>query len=432
MSPFSADVYQNEYLSSGATHTDAIIRVSASGLAPSPQVATGIDAAEVIMVDVSGSMDQPRAKMKAARTATAAAIDCIRDDVGFAVVAGTSRATVVYPVNGGLATADDVTRAVAKNAVAKLKANGGTAIGFWLMAADRLFSTRPDAIHHAILLTDGENEGQTAEELAAAVEHCDGHFQCDCRGVGDDFDVDELRGIATGLLGTVDIIPDPADMAADFTAMMQAAMGKAVATATLRVWTPKGARIAFLKQVDPTIDDLTDRRVPTEERIGEYPTGAWGDEVRDYHLRIEVPASDAGREMLAGRVNLVVDGESLTEAKILAKWTDDDALSTKINREVAHATGQAEMAAEIQQGIKAWELDDHDAATRHLGRATKLAHDAGDADRLAQLQHFVDFDDEATGTVHIRRDARKIDAMTLDTRSTKTVRRTPGSGPSDP
>ena len=35
-----------------------------------------------------------------------------------------------------------------------------------------------------------------------------GKFQCDCRGVGVDWQVAEVRRIAQALLGTVDIIPD--------------------------------------------------------------------------------------------------------------------------------------------------------------------------------------------------------------------------------
>jgi hypothetical protein len=53
-------------------------------------------------------------------------------------------------------------------------------------------------------------------------------FSCDCRGVGTDWEVAELRRISSALLGTVDIVPDPAGLAADFAAMMETAMGKQV------------------------------------------------------------------------------------------------------------------------------------------------------------------------------------------------------------
>ena len=56
-------------------------------------------------------MNHPRSKIRAARAATAAAIDCIRDGVRFGVVAGTDDAREVYPGNGELVAASDATRA---------------------------------------------------------------------------------------------------------------------------------------------------------------------------------------------------------------------------------------------------------------------------------------------------------------------------------
>ena len=43
--------------------------------------------------------------------------------------------------------------------------------------------------------------------------------------------------------------------------------------------------------------------------------------------------------MLAGRVKLVVDDVAVSEAKVRAIWTDDDAQSTRISPELAHYTG---------------------------------------------------------------------------------------------
>jgi hypothetical protein len=64
--------------------------------------------------------------------------------------------------------------------------------------------------------------------------------------VGIDWDVDELRKISNALLGTVDIVPDPEGLAADFEAMMQTSMAKEVADVALRVWTPQHATIRFV------------------------------------------------------------------------------------------------------------------------------------------------------------------------------------------
>ena len=76
-------------------------------------------------------------------------------------------------------------------------------------------------------------------------------FRCDCRGVGTDWEVAELRKISTALLGTVDIVVDPAGLAADFEEMMRGAMSKQLPDVMLRVWTPQQADAKFVKQVAP-------------------------------------------------------------------------------------------------------------------------------------------------------------------------------------
>ena len=427
MSSFTTEVYQNEYLPLDGSEVNAIVTISSSGQAgvggeAAAAAAGQPDAAEIVIVDTSGSMDVPRAKINAAREATAVAIDCIRDGVAFGVIAGTARAHQVYPGNGQLVPASEATRYEAKQAVSRLSANGGTAIGSWLTLARELFDVVPGRVCHAILLTDGENRNERPEELDAVLAECDGRFQCDCRGVGTDWVVSELRRVASQLLGSLDIIADPANMAADFRSMIETAMGKATQPVSLRVWAPQGATVAFVRQVAPTIEELTDRAVAVNPLTSDYPTGTWGEESRDYHVSIKVPAHDAGDEMLAGRVSLVEGDEVLGQGLIKAIWTGDQALSTRINREVAHYTGQAELADAIQDGLEARKSGDEATATFKLGRAVQLASESGNERTMKLLRAVVDVDDPATGTVRLKRDVDDADEMALDTRSTKTVR----------
>jgi hypothetical protein len=419
MSTFTAEAYQNEYLPVGATEVNAVVTVTASGAA---MAASSTDAAEIVIVDVSGSMGVPRAKLKAATRATGVAIDCIRDGVMFGVIAGSDTARAVYPQEGGLVPASPWTRQDAKQAVARLKAENGTAIGTWLALANELFAASPDAICHAILLTDGRDEHETPKELARVLADCEGKFQCDCRGVGTDWQVSELRRIASMLLGTVDIIAEPDDMAADFQSMIEQAMGKATGNVSLRLWTPQGASVAYVKQVSPTIEDLTTRATPVDALSADYPTGAWGEESRDYHLCIHVQPRDVGEEMLAGRFSLLVGEEVVSQALVRAIWTDDEQLSTRINREVAHYTGQADLAEAIQEGLEARKSGDEETATFKLGRAVQLANAAGNDDTMKLLEGVVDVQDPHTGTVRLKRRVQDADEMALDTRSTKTVR----------
>jgi hypothetical protein len=237
--------------------------------------------------------------------------------------------------------------------------------------------------------------------------------------------VAELRRVSSALLGTVDIVADPSGLVADFTTMMENAMGKQVADITLRVWTPQHARISFVKQVAPQMEDLTPRRTATSPQAGDYPTGAWAaGESRDYHVCVDVNPAGVGQEMLAARVSLVSgsSGDVLGQGLVRAVWTDDEALSTKINSRVAHYTGQAELAQVIQDGLEARKAGDEETATSKLGRAVALAASSGNEDTAKLLSKVVDVVDAATGTVRLKKKVEDADEMALDTRSTKTVR----------
>ncbi|MFJ3651920.1 VWA domain-containing protein [Streptomyces nigra] len=432
---FSVDVYQNEYLPEGGREVNAIVTVTSTGggtlagatAAPRP-AGPDAGAAVALMIDCSGSMDYPPTKMRNARDATAAAVDTLRNGVHFAVIGGTHVAKEVYPGGGRLAVADAGTREQAKQALRRLSAGGGTAIGTWLRLADRLLSSADVAIRHGILLTDGRNEHESPEDLKAALDACAGRFTCDARGVGTDWEVKEVTSIASALLGSADIVADPAGLAADFTRMMETAMGKEVADVALRVWTPVGTTIRFVKQVAPTVEELTGRRTEAGPRAGDYPTGSWGDESRDYHVCVEVPAAGLGQEMLAARVSLIVpqpDGSAQNlgaQGLVRAVWTDDMTASTSINPQVAHYTGQAELAQAIQEGLDLRKAGDIDGATAKLGRAVQLAGASGNADTAKLLAKVVDVVDAATGTVRLKAKVAEADEMTLETRSTKTVR----------
>jgi von Willebrand factor type A C-terminal domain/von Willebrand factor type A domain len=418
---FTAETFQNEYLPEDGAEVNAIVTITSTNSARS--VPAGTELTEVILVDVSSSMAGYR--IQAAKQATKAAISALPDGVPFAVIAGTHTAKACYP-SQDLAVADAQTRTHANRAVDRLLADGGTAMSTWLDAAGHLFRTRSGAVNHAVLLTDGKNEGESPEMLDAALRRWEGAFQCDCRGVGTGWVVAELRSVAAALLGTLNDVADPADLVADFTAMINAAMGKANPDARLRVWTPAGATLTFIKQVAPEIADLTDRRVDVNARSGDYPTGAWGAETRDYHVCVAMPPGAVGEEMLAARVSLVTGGPDdetvAAKALVRAVWTDDSALSTRINASVAHYTGQAELAAAIAEGLEARQAGDVDTATVKLGRAVQLAAASGHAETQTLLEKVVDIEDPVTGTVRLKRQVEKADEMSLDTRSTRTVR----------
>jgi hypothetical protein len=340
---FSVNVFQNEYLAEGATDANAVVSVACSGAGTAGQSGQG-EAAEVIIVDTSGSMDMPPAKIAAARRAASVAIGEIVDGTWFAVVSGHSMAQMVYPAHPGMAKMSDVTRQEAQDKVARLRSGGATAIGSWITAATALFDQVPSASQrHAILLTDGRIEGEPPQALPTALAAARGKFQCDCRGIGGDWEVAELRVIADALLGSVDIVADPADLEADFEQMMRTAMSRGVGDVRLRVWAPQGSEVLFVRQVAPTVEDITAKSVQISELIREYPTGAWSDESRDYHIAVRVPVAPVGNERLAARAEVVVNDQVVAKALVKATWSQDANLTTRIDPAVAHYTGQANL-----------------------------------------------------------------------------------------
>lgn len=423
MSPsFTAAVYQNEYLADGSTDVHAIVTVECTGAGQAGQ--SGGDAAEAIIVDCSGSMGE--AGVRAAQQAASAALDHITDGTWFSIIAGSHVAQLLYPDprEALMVPMSDHTRAQAKQALGRLRPEGGTAMGTWIELATRVLTSVPSVTQrHAVLLTDGKNQHETPGELDARLRGAVGQFQADCRGVGADWEVGELRRIAQALMGTVDLIPRPDQMAAEFATIMQTSMARGVAAADLRVWAPQGGQVLFVRQVAPVVEDLTPRRTEVNPLTGAFPTGSWGDESRDFHVAVRLPASRGlGQEQLAARVQLVIGDEVQAQGLVKARWTDDSALSAKINPEVAHYTGQTELAQAIQDGLAAKAAGDDRTATAKLGRAAQLAAETGNEEATSKLRKVVEIDEPATGKVRLKKAVDKLDEMALDTASTKTTR----------
>jgi len=418
MTQFKAEVFQNAYIPQGADEVNAIMTVTVDGgatLGSSGEKLIGI------VCDTSGSMEG--GKIHAAKDAIVRLVWMLPQDTTFFVIAGGEIGELIVP--SVRATNDNKQRAIA--AIKKMKAIGGTCISTWLARALDQFAGAPGAIRQCILLTDGENEKQDEPLLEGLLDACEGQFQCECRGVGSDWKVEELRKISGRLLGSTDIITRPDLIEADFKEILARALSKEVSDVALRLWTPLGARVRFCKQVSPDIVDLTSCARQPKAQVFDYPTGAWGKaESRDYHFCIEVKPGEVGDEMLAGRASLVVTTagveNKVAEARILAVWTDDESKSTKIDRRVAHYTGQAELAQSIQEGLEARGRGDDDVATALLGKAVRLAHESGNEATTKLLRKVVDVDNEEQGTVRLKRQVTKEDAMALETRSTKTSR----------
>lgn len=422
MADFTAEVFQNEFLAEGATDVHAIVRVTASGAGAA--AAPSLEAAEVIMIDTSGSM--AGASFASAQEAAKVALDVITDGTWFAIIGGSHVANRVFPypnAPSAMVRMEPAARAEAKRAIGMMRAGGGTAMSTWLQLAGQLFGTVPrGARRHAILLTDGKNESEPKTQLTSTLTQLQGQFRCDARGVGSRYVVAEVREIASALMGSDELIRDPSQIAASFQAMLGESMARGVAEADLNVWTPQGSELLFVKQVSPKLDDLTPRKQVVNPLTVGFPTGSWGDESREYHVAVRVGSKPVGSEQLAARVQLVTGGEVQASGLVKAMWSSDSSLTARINPEVAHYTGQAELADAIQQGLAAKAAGDEATATVKLGRAVQLAKETGNDEATSRLRRVVEIDNEEQGTVRLKRHTDKLDEMALDTVSTKTTR----------
>ena len=414
---FTIEAFQNPYLAPGSERVDAIVSVTAAG---TTQAARPLLLGFV--VDNSGSMHGPR--ILAVRRAVETAIRLLDDQSGFFVVSFNSYSRLI--VRPARATDEAKQRALSE--LQTLVADGGTAMSTGLAAARSLFAASPEAIGQCIFLTDGKNESEASSEVELELRRCAGIFSCDCWGVGTSWQVGEVQMIARALLGKASLIPEPDGIEAAFREAVAKAQSKSMKNVRFRVWTPASAEVISFKQVSPTIEDFTARAVQVNPQVREYDTGSWGTgEARDYQVALRVKAGGVGDQMLAARPSLVYTGRDGAEvevrasgARVLASWTADETLSSRLDSTVAHYNGQGELAEAIQQGLEARERGNEAAATTLLGRAVQLAHESGNTDMTTRLTKVVDVLDPSAGTVLLKKSVNKVATMDLELESTTT------------
>jgi hypothetical protein len=424
---FKIEAFQNRYLAPGSARVDAIVSVTAD-----PNLQAARELVVGFIVDKSGSMANGR--IEAVHGAVSKAITMLADGTWFFVVAFDGNAYVV--IRETQATPD--AKRWAAGVLAQMQAGGGTAMSTGLRAARSVFERAPNAIRQAVFLTDGKNEGEKPQAVLEELGHCEGVFECDCWGVGTDWQVGEVQTIAQHLLGKASLIPSPDGVEAAFRGAIEKASGKALKDVRLRLWTPQGAGIGFVKQVNPTIEDLTAKAREASPQVRDYLTGSWGGgETRDFHVTVDVKPGKVGDEMLAARPSVVYQEsgpsgwvekeDKAPEARIFATWTGDETLSSRLDHTVAHYTGQDELAAAIQEGLELREKGQEVQATQLLGRAVKIAHSSNNAEMTHRLAKVVDVIDASSGTVRLKKDVKKAATMDLqlESRTTKRVAKRP-------
>ncbi|MFA1542663.1 protein kinase domain-containing protein [Actinomadura monticuli] len=315
-------LHYNQYLPPGESEVHAM--VSVAGEVP-PSLATGAPRAAIFVIGLSGESDN--AHLAIVRDAVAEAIERLEDQVSFAVVAGSEYAHMVYPDTLRLVKATAATKAQARTALAGLTTCQNAAFGRWLRLLDRLFTAHPDAVRHAILLTDQRADSESLKDLNAVLSACAGRFSCDALGIGTDWEPIQLRSITSALNGTLEIVTSGPELMRELTSRVERMRLALPRDLALRISTP-GGRLRFLKELVPDIKDLSDRRYPVGPDVGEYPIGVWGNETREYHLSVTTPPGRPTGHAVAAELSVVLlppagDGQILAEQQVPVTWVDD-------------------------------------------------------------------------------------------------------------
>ncbi len=182
---FKAEVFQNQFSAQGAKEVHAIMTVSADGDVAA--INYSVDKLFGVICDTSGSMGGE--KIHAARAAMVKIVELLPEDTWFFIVTGAGNANLIFPTSK--ATPENKQSSIAS--IKKINANGGTIISKWLFEALKQFEKMPNALRQALLLTDGQNDDSDEHQLEKVLSSCEGVFQCDCRGVGTDWRVKQLR-----------------------------------------------------------------------------------------------------------------------------------------------------------------------------------------------------------------------------------------------
>ncbi len=385
-----------------AVHAILTVTAASSRLAPATPAA-----AEVLLLDCSSTMLFPRSKAILAREAAIAAVESLSDGVVFAVVGGTSEATMIYPELPELAVASGATRDAAIERIDQMQMRGGTAIGAWLALARDLFATRPEMVGHALLLTDGRDETEALAQLEQVLTSCEGRFGCDALGIGEDYEPTQLRWIVRVLRGRADAVVDESGLAEHFRAIVGTATAEPYPEQTMRIGTMPHTRLRFVRQVEPDHYDLTDRCRPAESGQVDLGTGPLAAPMtREYHVCIDVAPDTQivfDQDEQVGWVELV--GADAARQPIMARW--DRALPPQTvlpPAQVRRSDQRAELIDAMRRGRIAYEAQDAASAERDWGKAVALAHALEDSVMLARLGELVEIQDAAAGTVRLRDD----------------------------
>lgn len=422
---------------SGEQELHAIVSVGVEGARPG---ADGPALAEVLVIDSSSSMDRPPEKFRAAKNAAVAALRMLPDGTPFAVVKGTHEAYAAYPETGPMRPATPEVRAEAERAVHRMLAAGGTCVGSWLDLARRLLAGQAAPIPHVLMLTDGRNEHDDRMPLAGVLDACEGQFTCHAWGIGDGWNARLLLDVAGRLHGAADAVHEEDELPGAYRTLVGGLLDKTVPELVIRVSPSPHTTVRYLKQVYPTELPLSPRGMPEPGGPADFPTRAWGNELRRFQLCLVTTSAGRPRDedLQAAVVEVVLPGTPQGPPGSAApsglpgsgglrlpppqpyvmRWTDDPAVSDVTDDLVEHYELYARLAQAVVQASHAYHDGRRSEAAGRLGVAVTLAHRLGAARQMAELERLVEVLDPAAGRVVLRPGVQAVDFEYLITVST--------------
>jgi Ca-activated chloride channel family protein len=276
-----------------------------------------------------------------------------------------------------------------------------------------------------VLYTDGKNEHETPAALDAALSACADRFVCDVRGVGGDWHYAELRHIAEMLHGDATAVLRIADLAEDFTRLMQRVQRLVVPRAYLRLQ-PRGSfRISSIAQTYPVRVDLTRHQQPAGDAAVDVPLGPWEQQTRRYQLSLQfdpatLPAED---DVRAARVELlteIADGtrERRASAALVVRRHATPDFQTVVPESLTKVEKERELSLAMQACADAWLNRRTADADDELNLAIRLAREVRDV-RLPLLEGVAVAGPD--GRARLRPDVTPGEMQRLGLDSTKTA-----------
>lgn len=387
-----------------ADHLTVLVGVSAgpppeAGPAgPAVPEAPPVAPVEILVLDRSRSMHY-QGLFGLAKEALHAAIGEIPDGCLFAVMVGHHTATWVYPEHGGPATASEDTREAARQAVSRQKSAGGTRMSEWLLAARTLIAEAGlrDRPCHVLLCTDGKNESEESARVESVLRACAGSFVCDVIGLGDEWEFRDVLRIAEALHGRAAGIPNGAELAAGMVDSVRRGLELQHHDARLWLGLTEGFELVEARQTFPLEADLLrggeartwSRTAGDGPEEVEIPLGDWGEEERDYYLRIALPGwLEPGEQVRACRVEIRVPGPGgspVRAAAPAAVMVEVDAFADRPSPphpRITEVERNRELGVAMRECFDAWQEAAWPRADGALRRAIGLARRNQDERRL--------------------------------------------------